>query len=69
MNHRTFPITQWTKIWSTKPLEWLNAEIKRRPNVVGIFPGDAAVSRLVTVVLVEQHDEWRSPSVATSPKR
>jgi len=52
------PITHWTKIFSTNPLERVNAEIKRRTNVVGIFPHDASVLRLVTAVLVEQHDEW-----------
>ncbi len=53
-----FPITHWTKLWSTNPLERVNAEIKRRTNVVGLFPNDASVLRLVTAVLVEQHDEW-----------
>ena len=55
---RSFPIAHWPKLWSTNPLERLNAEIKRRSNVVGIFPNDASVLRLVTAVLVEQHDEW-----------
>ena len=54
----TFPIAHWPKIWSTNPLERLNAEIKRRANVVGIFPNDASVLRLTTAVLVESHDEW-----------
>jgi transposase-like protein len=53
-----FPQVHWRKIWSTNPLERLNGEIKRRTNVVGIFPNDAAVLRLVTAVIVETHDEW-----------
>jgi transposase-like protein len=53
-----FPVAHWRKIWSTNPLERLNGEIKRRTNVVGIFPNDASISRLVTAVLVETHDEW-----------
>lgn len=53
-----FPLAHWRKLWSTNPLERLNGEIKRRTNVVGIFPNDAAVVRLVTAVCVETHDEW-----------
>jgi putative transposase len=54
----SFPQAHWRKLWSTNPLERLNGEIKRRTNVVGIFPNDAAVARLVTAVVVEAHDEW-----------
>ena len=55
---RHFPTNHWQKIWSTNSLERLNAEIKRRTNVVGIFPNDAAALRLITAVVLEQHDEW-----------
>ena len=53
-----FPQAHWRKVWSTNPLERLNGEIKRRTNVVGVFPNDASVARLVTAVIVETHDEW-----------
>ncbi len=54
----TFPQAHWRKIWSTNPLERLNGEIKRRTNVVGIFPNDDSIARLVTAVVIEAHDEW-----------
>jgi transposase-like protein len=53
-----FPVGHWRKIWSTNPLERVNKEIKRRTNVVGIFPNDAAIVRLAGAVLIEVHDEW-----------
>ncbi len=53
-----FPLEHWRKLWSTNPLERVHREIKRRTDVVGVFPNDAAIDRLVTAVIVEQHDEW-----------
>ncbi len=55
----TFPEAHWRKIWSTNPLERLHREIKRRTDVVGVFPNDKAVERLATAVVVETHDEWQ----------
>jgi putative transposase len=56
--HMAFPKEHWPQIASTNPLERLNAEIKRRTNVVGIFPNDKAIRRLVGALLLEQNDEW-----------
>lgn len=54
---RNFPPEHWRKIWSTNSLERLNKEIKRRTRVVGIFPKDAAILRLVGALLLEQQEE------------
>jgi putative transposase len=54
-----FPLAHWQKIWSTNPLERLNREVKRRTDVVGIFPNIDSLLRLSACVLIEAHDEWQ----------
>jgi putative transposase len=56
--YMTFPKEHRAKLHSTNPIERLNGEIKRRTEVVGIFPNDDAIVRLVGAILLEQNDEW-----------
>ena len=56
--YMTFPREHRAKLHSTNPIERLNGEIKRRTDVVGIFPNDEAILRLVGALLLEQNDEW-----------
>jgi putative transposase len=57
--HLSFPAPHRPKIHSTNPLERLNKEVKRRANVVGIFPNEASIRRLIGAVLMEQNEEWQ----------
>ena len=56
--YMAFPKSHWSQIHSTNPIERLNREIKRRTNVVAIFPNEAAIVRLVGALMLEQNDEW-----------
>ena len=54
----SFPREQWAQIASTNPLERVNREVKRRADVIGIFPNDNVIIRLVGALMLETKDEW-----------
>jgi putative transposase len=56
--YMSFPLQHRTKLHSTNPIERLNGEIKRRTEVIGIFPDEDAIVRLIGAILLEQNDEW-----------
>jgi putative transposase len=60
LTYMMFPMEHWTRIYSTNPLERLNREVKRRTDVVCIFPDADSVLRLVGSILIEAHDEWQA---------
>jgi putative transposase len=59
LSYLDFPEQHRTKLHSTNPLEGLNKEVKRRADVVGIFPNEGSIIRLIGAVLLEQNDEWQ----------
>jgi transposase-like protein len=58
--YMSFPVEHWSRIYSTNPLERLHREIRRRTDVVGVFPNGDATLRLVGMLLLEQSDEWEA---------
>jgi putative transposase len=56
--YMAFPAAHRTKLHSTNPIERFNGEIKRRTEVVGVFPNEEAITRLIGAILLEQNDEW-----------
>ena len=58
--YMAFPAQHRTKLHSTNPIERLNKEVKRRADVVGIFPNEASITRLIGAVLFEHNDEWQT---------